>query len=217
MSDSINSGLDVQSITQQIMSCQGEERFALLARRAKCYRLINDKRAIGDYIDIVDGSSEPSLVCHAQSMLALISIEANELKEALWWAMSAWNANEMQFDGRMAVGLALDASKLHDAAIPFFKSALELDGTSEIALLKLANSCREAMRFVEADDAFRHLITISPFNPKYHYECGRNWQLRHDVDNHYERALDFYEKALKCNPTDELKRRIEEKIQAITS
>jgi len=217
MSDSINSHVNIENLSSQIATTVGEERFLLLARRAKAYRLNNDNRAIIDYVDIIEDASDPRLVCHAQSMLALISIEAGELKEALWWAMTAVNTDRTQFDGHMAVGLALDAGSLYEASIHFFRRALEVDQTSEIALLKLAKCCREVMRFSEANDAFDLLLSVCPDNPTYHYECGRNWQLRHDVNDHYERALEFYEKALNCDPNEELKRKIQDKIRSLPS
>jgi tetratricopeptide (TPR) repeat protein len=205
----------IELIGSQIAKASQVERFDLLARRAKAYRIQGDVRAIGDYIDIVDGASDKSLVCHAQAMLALISMEADELKEALWWGMSAINTNERQFDGNLAVGLVLDAAELHKVAVHYFRRALELDKSSELARLKLAISFRESMLFADADNEFRALLTQSPDNAKYNYEYAWNWQLRHDVENHYELAVEHYEKALTCGPNEELRSKIERKLQAI--
>ncbi len=207
--------VEIESIGRSIEAAPDSQRFQLLARRAKAYRIKGDVRAVKDYVDIVNGSSDQNLICHSQAMLALISIEALELKEALWWAMSALNTNENQFDGNLAAGLALDAIELHKVAIHYFQRALTIDDCSEIAGLKLAISYRESMRFSEADKAFRTLIARSPDNPKFNYEYGWNWQLRHDIDNHFEHAIECYEKALRCNPNEELKGRIERKLNAI--
>jgi len=215
MSDEIDQDLIFESLGRELEMATEVDKYQLLAKRAKAYRIKRDNRAIGDYIDIVDGATDKCIVCHAQSMLALISIEAQELKEALWWAISALNTNGCQYDARMTIGLVLDASEFHKVAIHYFQSALEIDDSSELAWLKLAISFRETMRFSEADSAFRKLLELSQDNPQYNYECAWNWQLRQDVDDHYDHAKYFYQKALNCNPSEDMRARIERKLGSI--
>ena len=74
MTETTSKDSSIEKLSSQIEEAPVEERFSLIAKRAKAYRLTSDIRAIEDYIDIVDGARDLNQVCHAQSMLALISI-----------------------------------------------------------------------------------------------------------------------------------------------
>ena len=206
----------LEELNRDIESARGSDRECeLRLRRATTLRKADrNDEAVADYLEVVELTGEKQFKTHAKAMLSLIAIESREYKGALWWGASAYDSDPNSLDANTAIGLALVASDFHRMAIPFFRFVYQTDPTSTTARLHLGICLRETLDFVGAHEVLSKLAEES-CDPRALFELGWTWHLRHDVPESKVHARLSYLKAIELEPSNELRERIERKMESL--
>lgn len=196
-------------------SCGSDRECELRLRRATTLRKASrNDEAVADYLEVVELTGRKQFKTHAKAMLSLIAIESSEHKDALWWGASAYDSDPNDLDANTAIGLALVANEFHRMAIPFFRFVYKADPTSTTARLHLGVCLRETLDFVGTHDVLSELAEEF-CDPRAFFELGWTWHLRYDVPESKVHARSSYLRALELKPSNELRERIERKLESL--
>ncbi len=124
------------------------------------------------------------------------------------------NSDPDNLDANTAMGLALVANEFHRTAISYFRFVIQKDQHSTTARLHLGICLRETLDFAGAHELLGELAEESG-DPRAYFELGWNWHLRYDVPESKEYAKLSYSEALELDPSNDLRERINRKMESL--
>ena len=149
-------------------------------------------------------------------MIALAFAKKGLKEQALFWATSAVDQDSCDGEGYHTLGLVCDCCGFLNVAIESLKKAIHLEPDRWDSIRLLGSCQRENGRIEDAIETLSRYVANNPDEPLGLYELA--WSIHvlpGSEKNKLQMAKAMYEKALKNNPSTNMRPIIERKLQDI--